>query len=175
MKKEYKFILAIDPSGNFNEGKGTTGWCIFNADEAKVTIASSISSKKYSDMELYWWEHLILIEKYHEKYKDNFIVVLEDYLLYESKMKSQINSRMETPKIIGIIQLYCFMHSIPIILQSASLVKNRWNNDILLYKHYLYKKGKNLCLQDKTILDRHAIDSVRHAVHYATFKNKGDR
>ena len=33
---------------------------------------------------------------------------MEDYMLYPNKAKSQVNSRMETPKLIGVIQLNCY-------------------------------------------------------------------
>ena len=96
-------------------------------------------------------------------------------MLYKSKAEAQTNSKMETPKLIGVIEFYCTKHAIPYILQPAHEVKNRWNNVILMYKKYIKKEGRNfyagLLYQKK--VDKHAIDAIRHAVHYATFKNKG--
>lgn len=169
----YKFILALDPSGNYTEGKGTTGWCVFNALDDKVIKAGSISASDFTTKECYWQAHLDLISKMQKQYKSNLIVVIEDYLLYASKAKDQINSRMETPKLIGIVQLFCYGKGIPYWMQNASEVKLRWENKILHYKGYIieYKRGYAIP-QTKDKIDRHCLDSIRHAVHYANFKNK---
>lgn len=168
----YKFILGLDPSGNFYEGKGTTGWCIFNACDKKLIKAGSISAKTFKTQEAYWFAHLDLIATTNKKYKKKLIVVMEDYMLYASKAKDQINSRMETSKLIGVIQLNCYADGIPYVMQTASEVKKRWANNILHYKGYIkeYKRGYTIP-NTKEKIDRHCLDSIRHAVHYATFKN----
>lgn len=170
---QYKFILALDPSGNFTEGKGTTGWCIFNTSDDKVIKAGSISAKDFTTKEGYWNEHLSLITKTKKNYNKNLIIVMEDYFLYASKAQDQINSRMETPKLIGIIQLHCYAQGIPVFMQKASEVKNRWTNNILHHKEYINEHKRGYVIPNsKEQIDRHCLDSIRHAVHYATFKNK---
>lgn len=169
----YKFILGLDPSGNFYEGKGTTGWCIFNTLDNRVIKAGSISAKDFENQEGYWFAHMDLITDTNKKYKKKLIIVMEDYMLYASKAKDQINSRMETPKLIGILQLHCYSNGIPYVMQTASEVKKRWTNVILHYKGYIkeYKRGYTIP-GTKEKIDRHCLDSIRHAVHYATFKNE---
>lgn len=169
----YKFILGLDPSGNFYEGKGTTGWCIFNTLDNRVIKAGSISAKDFENQEEYWFAHMNLITDINKKYKKKLIIVMEDYMLYASKAKDQINSKMETPKLIGILQLHCYSNNIPYVMQTASEVKKRWTNVILHYKGYIkeYKRGY-VIPGTKEKIDRHCLDSIRHAVHYATFKNK---
>jgi len=139
--KHYKYILALDPSGSFYEGKGTTGWCLFNADLNKIVYCGSIYAKQYSTMESYWQSVLNLLEQF---YSSDTILVCEDYLLYANKLQDQINSRMETPKLIGCIQLYCYQHNFPYYMQTASEVKKRWANKILEHKGYLIasKRGQ---------------------------------
>ena len=73
---------------------------------------------------------------------------------------------METSKLIGIIQLWCYNHNIPYAMQLAATVKSRWTDEILHYKGYLKKSGLRYTVCE------HTRDSMRHAVHYATFKNK---
>lgn len=169
----YAFILAIDPSGNFQEGKGTTGWAVLEQSSMKITNAGNLYAKKYNTKELYWQAHLKLIETYHKKYKNKLIVVIEDYILYESKAQNQINSRMETSKLIGVIQHYCWQFNIPYVMQLANEVKKRWSDEILHYKKILvYSKTKEVLPNRKGVLiDRHCKDAIRHAVHFATFKN----
>ena len=50
----YKTILAIDPSGNFEEGKGTTGLCLFNCIDNCVQNIKNISANNYTTKEDYW-------------------------------------------------------------------------------------------------------------------------
>lgn len=169
---DYELILALDPSGAFYEGKGTTGWCVFNARDNIVTIIGDIKAQKYSEPESYWHRHLDLIESYHAKYKNRFCIVMEDYFLYEAKAKDQIHSRMETCQLIGIIKHYCWLHNIPYFLQSAGEVKKRWSDEILHHKHYICQKGRGYALPvSQEGIHRHCMDAIRHAVHFATFKN----
>jgi hypothetical protein len=168
----YDYILGIDPSGNFDEGKGTTGWCLYNAKDNKISEVGFISALPYKTTEEYWHEHIHLIRLLHSAHP-NLIVVIEDYVLYASKAESQTNSRFETPKVIGIMQQYCWLKYIPYTLQLASLVKNRWTNEILLHKGIIEKRGSKMFIPNGMVpINRHTLDSIRHATHYATFKNK---
>lgn len=168
---KYRSILALDPSGSFHEGKGTTGWCIFDCFTNRVITAGSIFAKDYTDMCAYWQANLDLIST---QYRPGMIIVCEDYLLYANKAAEQTNSRMETPKLIGCVQLHCWQHELPYYMQTAGEVKTRWANDILHYKGFIKKHGRSfkpVCDHDETAT-HHSIDAVRHAVHYATFRNK---
>ena len=167
-----KFILSFDPSGSWHEGKGTTGWCVFSTADKRITCAGNIAADKFNCAEAYWCKHLELLDNFYAKYKDKLVLVVEDYLLYESKAKSQINSRMETPKLIGIIQVWAYQHSVPLLLEPASEVKTRWANNILNYKGYIKKSGRGYMIPNVKCPDvtRHCLDAVRHAVHVATFK-----
>lgn len=170
---QYKFILALDPSGSYFEGKGTTGWCVYNADINCISLAGFIEARRFNTRLGYWDSHLALLQKYHERYKDNLHIVIEDYRLYASRADSQINSCMETCKLIGILQYYCEANNISYNMQLAAAVKTRWTDEILLHKGLIVHKNKKYTLPDrKTIVNKHACDAIRHAVHYATFKNK---
>ena len=169
----YNFVLALDPSGNYNEGRGTTGWCLFDCTAMRVAQWGFIDARKYKSMESYWDAHIALIEKYTSRHPKSFGIVIEDYLLYGTKAADQIHSHMETPKLIGVLQYWCFKHNTAYHMQPASLVKSRWTNEILNYKAYIrkYKTGYKIPHLAGE-LNRHCLDSIRHAVHYATFSNK---
>ena len=168
------FILSLDPSGSYFEGKGTTGWCVYDCDMKKVTQGGYLAATTYLDVLAYWKAHLRLIQKYRDRYGNRLHVVIEDYRLYASRADSQTNSTMETCKLIGILQYFCLENGIEYTMQLASLVKNRWSNKVLAHKNILYFGPKHICLPDKkTIINKHTCDAVRHAVHYATFKNGG--
>ena len=125
-------------------------------------------------MEAYWDAHLTLLDLVLAGYSKTGVVI-EDYLLYGSKAANQINSRMETPKLIGVLQYALYQRDQPCHMQPASEVKNRWTNSVLVHKGIIVptKKGA-YSLPDCEVLaiSKHALDAIRHAVHYASFKNK---
>ena len=156
-----KYILAFDPSGNYVEGKGTTGWVLIKASKESTIILKegTIRAKFYKSTCEYWKAHMDLIEDITRDYK--FDMVVEDYRLYASKAKSQINSSLETPRLIGVLLYYCFLNNIPIHLQAAATVKSRWSNGLL------NKKGYKVLT-----LNEHTRDALRHAVHYKYFRKE---
>ena len=168
-----RYVLALDPSGNFLEGKGTTGWCVFDCLDDRVTIVGEIAAATVLSFEEHWAAHLALIDSVVTRYGvENVHIVIEDYLLYHSKAQSQTNSRMETPQLLGVLKFHCWMNSIDYSLQTANEVKERWANEVLQHKGYIKKDGRGYesPLGHKP-LSRHSADAVRHAVHFATFKN----
>ena len=168
-------ILALDPSGAFEEGKGTTGWCMLKDDRTFVNI-DHISAKDFATDMDYWKAHIDLIRIHHNVYENNMVVVIEDYLLYATEALSQINSRFETVQLIGVIRYFCSQNNITLVIQQASQVKSRWANTILEHKGFIVKKGRSFYIPGTThIINRHELDAVRHAMHYATFKNKEEQ
>lgn len=155
---KYKYILSMDPSGSFDEGKGTTGWCVLTHNKV-LQVTGSISATKFFSVEEYWSQHLTIIDEFMRKHPKETILVIEDYRLYASKADSQINSRMETCRLLGLIQWYCFFKNYPMVFQQAAEVKHRWE-DHVVKKHIELPK-----------INRHELDSIRHALHYFTFKN----
>lgn len=170
---KYKHILAFDPSGNFNEGKGTTGWVLMNYKE-KLIARGYLSAENYKCPEEYWDAHKKLIEFNYEKYGDSLIVVIEDYVLYRDKSISQANSKMETCRLLGLIQWVCWNNRIPYTLQLASSVKHRWSDDLLEREKIIFKdRGKYMHTESGISLSLlHTRDAFRHAIHYIICRNK---
>lgn len=147
---------------------------MLDALSMQFITCGSIFAKHYISAEEYWDEILKLICEVSDNYPEQVIVVCEDYLLYATKLKDQINSRMETPKLIGVIQHYCYIKHIPYYMQTAAEVKKRWTDEILIFKKYIkpYRKGYRPTTGSIDTYTHHSLDAIRHAVHYATFKNK---
>ena len=160
-----KTILAIDPSGNFNEGKGTTGWSLISENK-KIISCGQILAKNFENKFDYWSEVVSLIQHLQAD-----IVVIEDFLLYEDKCKVQINSRFETPKLIGLLEMFCYEQNKPYFLQRAVDVKKRWTDDILVNKGYI-QKINNRYYAGGVLISDHIRDSIRHGIHFITFKMK---
>lgn len=158
------YILGIDPSGSFKEGNGTTGWCLLKQDGKKSILmrTGEISAEKYPTAESYWAAHLELIDsqiEWQAASRIPFHISMESYILYATKAKAQINSEMETSQLIGAIRIHCFMNDLSLTMRSASQVKDRWADNILIHKGI-----------DIAHLSAHIKDSIRHAMHYAHFR-----
>lgn len=164
-------ILAIDPSGNFEEGKGTSGFCFWDCKMCKPIHVFQIRASDFKTKEKYWQAHLEQIDFYKNKY-DSLIIIIENFTLNPNKAMQQSHSRMETPKLIGILQLHCAQHKVPYHMQQPAQVKNRWADPILVRRHVLVRHGKYFYLPNasKPIND-HCRDAVRHAIHFDLFKN----
>lgn len=167
--KHYEHILALDPSGDHTKGKGTTGICYMNTYNKYIEVFE-IKAIDFKDKEAYWDKIIQTIVGYKTIYND-IVIVVEDYILYAEKAVEQSCSLLETPRLIGIIQWYCYAHDIPCYLEFASVVKNRWTLPILEHKGYLVKVGRSYTINGQ-VCSCHCIDALRHAIHYATFINK---
>lgn len=166
-----RYVLAYDPSGNYKEGKGVTGWVLFDTQTDKVVKFGYISASMYNNVYEYWDAHITLLDSLAGFDPE---IVIEDYLLYSSRAENQINSRMETPQLIGVIKYECYKRSVKTFVQTAQAVKTRWNNNILVKKGYLNKKGKSVMI-GSVIISNHIQDALRHAVHHATFRKEERR
>jgi len=166
-----RYVLALDPSGAYQEGLGTTGWCLIDQETQKVMKFGYIYAGNYPCQFQYWDAHIALIDSLAGYHPD---VVIEDYLLYGDRAHAQINSRLETPQLIGIIKYESYKRGLYIYIQTALQVKIRWNNDILVNKRIIKKKGRSYMIGD-TLLSDHIIDSIRHGFHYMTYNSKYKR
>lgn len=164
-------VLAIDPSGSYFEGKGTTGWAIFNSETKQLVDYGSIRAADYETVGLYYKAVGSLI-------KPKMKVVIEEYLLYANKAQQQINSKMETSKLIGYLQMRCYELGNTYTMQLAGEVVKRWADHILVHKGIIKQangKLRNLYYALGRISNDHERDAMRHAIHYITFKLKKEQ
>jgi hypothetical protein len=158
-------IMSIDVSGNFKEGRGTSGLAFM--ESGKVTHLYELSARNFDSPERYWEGHRTLIEKASPDY-----VVMEGFRLYGTKANEQINSEFETPQLIGIIKMVCYDLKIPLTIQFASEVKTRWSEDVLVAKGILeFKNGLYLWNGQRT--NSHKRDSLKHILHFERYRLKG--
>ena len=172
----YEHVLAFDPSGSFEEGKGTTGYCLMDLKTGKILRAGVIHAKDFSTAPAYWNAHIQLIWEVSRKYPKQLLILAEDYILYKDKAESQTNSKMETCRLLGILEHYCWSEDLHFHTQTASQVVNRWNNDVLVFKKILYFEGKRpFLIASRKPVSRHTLDAIRHAIHYKTFGIKKEK
>lgn len=168
-------ILALDPSGAYNEGKGTTGICLLNALTGVIITTNRIEARDHVTQMSYWKEHAAWIQSCHDAFPGQLALVMEDYLIYASRADSHINSHMETSQLIGYLKMVCDDLQIPVTMQRACDVKNRWSNTILERKGILFRQGRSLAVQTEDGPKRvclHEVDALRHALHFHHFKNR---
>lgn len=169
----YKYIFAFDPSGSFDEGKGTTGWVLMDYQE-NLLERGYIAAKDYDCAEAYWQGHVDLIYKYHKLYKHELIIVMEDYVLYRDRSESQTNSKMETCRLLGVLQFHCWRLQQPYTMQLAASVKHRWSDELLEREDIIWRKGRTY-IHSQSGLNIglvHTRDAFRHALHYAVCRNE---
>jgi hypothetical protein len=159
-------ILALDISGNFHEGKGTTGICRLYGSSKDNIYLSELKAEDFDSQVEYWATHQELIERILPDY-----LVVEGYKLYNHKGKSasmQANSNLETPQLLGAIKLVAYRMDIPITIQYASDVKTRWSEDVLTRLGYLEQKGNRYYFDGK-LTSTHKRDALKHALHFERY------
>jgi hypothetical protein len=161
-------IIALDPSGNFKEGKGTTG--IFHAwSTGEIHKVAELKASDYDSAEDYWEAHIRLLGSVFEVAGD-LEVVMEGFKLYGHKSKQQTNSEFETPMLIGVIRYWCHISGVPLKIQFASDVKTRWSDSVLEAKGIIeIRNGKRYLVATGQALNNHKTDALRHGMHYITY------
>lgn len=150
-------VLVLDPSGNFNEGGGVTGWALFV--NRKLDNFGRVEAEHYSSTERYWQAVGSLIDRYQPD-----TVVCESYHLFGHKAMQQVGSAMETPQLIGYLRMICYNNMIDFVFQRPQ-DKIRVADDQLVKMGVLELKGnKHYCLGKPTVI--HERDAIRHGIFY---------
>lgn len=160
-------ILAIDVSGNFKEGKGTSGFCFLENGEPQELF--ELKATSYRSAEHYWYDHTATIMKYYEKGLD--AVVIEGYRLYNHRgmsATSQANSELETVQLIGVLKHFCWEKDIHLAVQYASEVKSRWKESVLVALGHLGYRNNRYFFKGEVTND-HKRDALKHALHYERY------
>ena len=159
-----KTFLSIDPSGNFTEGKGKTGWSlIFKEGLSGDTFSfGTIKAEDYTTRVDYWYA--VAMKIVTEK---PAILIVEDYRLYNTAATGaavQSFSQMETPRLLGIIEQTAQMNSIPIVFQMASTT-TPYSDDKLQKLGIIAKEKNRWWFRSKAVND-HERSSLRHLLRY---------
>lgn len=157
-------VLSFDPSGNFKEGKGTSGYCL-SLDKHLPHKLGDIRAEDYNSKHAYWFAHKELIEKEFPDY-----VVIESYRLFGDKSKEQIGSSLETPQLIGYLEMICFEMNIPHYLQDPT-TKSRHNDAVLTKSGIIHKTGTRYYYKGE-LTNLHQRDAMRHDMYFRKYNMK---
>jgi hypothetical protein len=162
-------LLALDISGNWKEGKGTTGICIM--EDGEIVRLDTIKAADFDSAEKYWARHQDYIERLWPDH-----IVMEGYRLYNHKgmsAKTQANSDLETPQLLGFLKMVCYRMNIPYTIQYATEVKTRWDEKILTHLNILTherKGNKDFYYWQGQSTVTHTRDALKHALHWTRYK-----
>ena len=159
-------IIAIDISGNYEEGKGTTGYCIGNGKGIIVEIGEIRAADYPTRMD---YHNAVLSLALNEKKVD--VIVCENFRLYQHKAQAQIHSLLETPRIIGALEYCAWQKNVPLYFQMAVDVKKRFSDEILLKNGTLKKEKNAICFKEIKTND-HMRDAIRHFYYFVNFRLK---
>lgn len=155
-------VLSLDPSGNYHEGKGTTGYAVRLEKSVRL---GDIRAIEYSSREAYWFAHRELVEKHLPD-----VLVIESYRLFGHKSKQQIGSSLETPMLIGYLLGVAHELNIQVVIQDPS-TKSRFSDDILLKLGIIEKRGNKYYFKGE-VTNLHQRDALRHDLYYYKFGRK---
>ena len=172
--KQPKYIIGLDPSGAFNEGKGTTGLAVLNADDNAIVYTGWIAAVNFPTLEAYFDAHIEWLTGCVRRYQD-IVVSIEDYILYADHAVAHTNTHLETSQLLGLIKWWCYKNNVPYTIRPAAAVKTRFSNNILMREGYILElAGGKLYTKFRMnkYLSNHELDAIRHAAYCYKFDLK---
>ncbi len=160
-------VIAIDPSGNFLEGKGTSGIALFDGGNLVDTL--TIKASEYSSAEEYWIAHRDTIESISALRSCD--LVCESYKLQKHKAMQQSGSWLETPQLIGYLRAIFWGNGMSLVFQDPT-IKTRFNDSVLEKLGVIEKKGR-LYFRNGKPITMHERDAIRHGMYYIRYGKKG--
>jgi hypothetical protein len=132
-----KLVLSLDPSGNFKDGKGKTGLVVARTSENGYAILykDTIDAKDFDTKLDFWAAHLDAIDQKLDA------VIIEDFMLYPHI--KQGFSYMETPRLLGVMEMHAYMLGIPVVFQRATDVSGL-KEEVLVERGILEKRRSAL-------------------------------
>lgn len=157
-------VLTFDPSGNYNEGKGTTGYSL-SLDGNLPHKLGDIRAEDFNSKHAYWHEHENLIRSVEPD-----IIVIESYRLFGNKAKEQTGSDLETAQLIGYLEMVAWKLHTPHFLQDPT-TKQRHADDILVKTGIVEKKGIRYYYRGE-VTNLHQRDALRHDLYFNKYNKK---
>lgn len=170
-----KYIF-VDPSGNFNEGKGHTGIaCIedFNWDTLKYI---SITANKYKTRLDYWkaimgYIHDNIFYGDTPSTAENTLVIIESFTI---RTQGFLLGKMpETIQFIGALEFILELYNVKYVLQTPSQAKSRFKDeDLAKYIPNFEKRGNGRYYLKTKIVNDHVRDALKHLLYFMKYKKE---
>lgn len=158
-------VIAIDPSGNFTDGKGITGVAIAEVNEDTIDFDTlefkDIRAVSFQNRHDYWKAIIDLITP-------DSVVVIEKFQIRNNGFT--VGSAPETLMLIGVLIYTCENLGVKYVLQLPTVAKTRYKDNIIQLKVPKLIKTTNGRWYFKTkMLNDHKIDALRHLLYYTRY------
>ena len=159
--------LAIDPSGNFEEGKGHTGIASMKNGNWDTVSVSSVNARDYETRFKYWTAVKKVIQDYVLE-GEQLQVVIENYVVRANGFTT--GKMPETAMLIGVLVYFCEMHNIPVYFQSPAHAKSRFKDELIpTYIPSMKLVGNKYYLGPKLTND-HERDALKHLLYFKRYR-----
>ncbi len=131
MTEAEPFLLAVDP------GNGT-GWVVMGKNAEIISTGITRTREElYNTL---------------DELPEVKVVVMEDYTLFQHKAMQQSGSKLETVRVIGVIEEWAHRHHTELVLQPANIlpIAKLWSG--------IKPKGKHS--------DNHHVSAILHGYYY---------
>lgn len=160
--------LAIDPSGNFIDGKGHTGIAGLKDNNWDTVFTQSINASDYESRFDYWSAVKKVIQDYALE-KTPVQVVIESYVVRANGFTT--GKMPETAMLIGVLTYFCEMYGIPVYFQSPSQAKTRFRDDLIpTYLPQMTVTDKNRYYLGKKLTNDHERDALKHLLYFKRYR-----
>ena len=160
--------LAIDPSGNFTEGKGHTGIAGIVDSKWDTVFTKSVNASDYESRYLYWTAVKKIIQDYILE-GTPIQVIIESYVVRANGFTT--GKMPETAMLIGVLVYFCEMNNVPVYFQAPSQAKTRFRDDLLpTYLPQMTVTDKNRYYLGKKLTNDHERDALKHLLYFKRYK-----
>lgn len=160
--------LAIDPSGNFEDGKGRTGVAGIDGNDWNTVFTKSVNADDYKSRFEYWNAVKKVIQDYAIE-KIPVQVVIESYVVRANGFTT--GKMPETAMLIGVLLYTCELNNIPVYFQSPAQAKARFKDDLLpSYIPRLTVNEKNRYYLGTKLTNDHERDALKHLLYFKRYK-----
>lgn len=162
--------LAIDPSGNFTEGKGHTGIVSILGDDWTSLRMGSINAKDYETRHQYWSAVIQAITGMDYWFEgENKRMVIESYVTRNNGFT--FGKQPETAMLIGVLVYWCEEHGIPYYFQMPSQAKTRFKDERLTdYVPGLTRNDAGHYFLNGKVTNDHERDALKHLLYFKRYK-----
>lgn len=162
------YTIAIDPSGNFEEGKGHTGIAVMLNNDISTLKTVSINAKSYDSRYEYW----SAVKKFVQDYAlegNKVQVVIESYV---TRMNGFTIGKMpETAMLIGVLAYTFDALGIPYYFQQPSSAKTRFKDELLpRYVPDLTINDQGRYYLGTRLINDHERDALKHLLFFKKYK-----
>lgn len=159
--------LAIDPSGNFTEGKGHTGVAGIKDNDWSTVFTKSVNASDYESRFEYWTAVKKIIQDYVIE-KTPIQVVIESYVVRANGFTT--GKMPETAMLIGVLVYFCEMSGVPVYFQSPSQAKTRFRDGLIPTYIPQMTVDKNRYYLGKKLTNDHERDALKHLLFFKRYK-----